>query len=440
MNNNNARSSRGNVFAIISLLLVYALLLGGIFFASEQAKSRANPTGIDIKARERTTLSREGYTLDQVVILSRHNIRAPLSGEGSELGTMTPHKWFDWSAPASQLSVRGGTLETEMGQYFRKWLEKEGLFEENYRPAEGAVRIYANSKQRTIATARFFTAGLLPVNSTEIETHGEYDSMDPTFNPVFTSMSEEYEKSAKQEIIEKFNDTIKSLSDNYALLEKVIDVNQSEAYKAGKFTGFSTEDSEFSLALGKEPAVKGSLKTACQISDALVLQYYEEADKKKATFGHDISEKDWEAISEIKDVYGDVLFTAPSVAKNVAKNLLEEMKKEMTTSGRQFTFLCGHDSNIASVLAAMGVEDYSLPGTIEKKTPIGAKLVLCKWKDASGKSFVSLDIVYQKTEQLQKMTLLGLDNPPAIYTLRLKDLDANKDGLYEESTLLERLG
>lgn len=68
----------------------------------------------------RTTLSRQGCTLEQVLVLSRHNIRAPLSGPGSALDTMTPHKWFDWSAEASQLSVRGGVLETEMGQYFRK--------------------------------------------------------------------------------------------------------------------------------------------------------------------------------------------------------------------------------------------------------------------------------------------------------------------------------
>jgi glucose-1-phosphatase len=45
-----------------------------------------------------------------------------------------------------------------MGQYFRKWLEDEGLFPENYQPEEEDVRIYANAKQRTVATARFFTS------------------------------------------------------------------------------------------------------------------------------------------------------------------------------------------------------------------------------------------------------------------------------------------
>ena len=136
------------------------------------------------------------------------------------------------------------------------------------------------------------------------------------------------------------------------------------------------DDSVFSFEEGKEPSVNGSLKTACQVADALVLQYFEEPDSTQAAFGHDLSEVDWEMVSEVKDVYGDVLFTAPSVAVNVAHPLLEEMEKELSTEGRQFTFLCGHDSNLASVLSALEVEEYSLHGTIEKKTPIGGKLVI----------------------------------------------------------------
>ena len=387
----------------------------------------------------RTTLSREGYTLEQVVALSRHNIRSPLSGAGSALDTITPHEWFKWSSDPSQLSVRGGTLETEMGQYFRKWLESEGLFEPNYRPADGQVRIYANSKQRTIATATLFSAGLLPVYNAGVEYKADFDTMDPVFNPVFTYMSDDYAADAEKEIHDSFDPIIEGLSDNYALLEEVIDVKESEDYKSGDFTGFTTDDSKFVFEEGKEPAVDGSLKKACQISDALVLQYYEEPDSEKAAFGHNLSEKDWESISEIKDVYGDVLFTSPLVAVNVANPLLREIKSELTAEGRQFTFLCGHDSNLASVLASLEAEEYSLPHTIEKKTPIGGKLVICKWKDPSGEEYMSLDLVYQTTDQLRDMSLLGSDVPPAIYSLKLKGLNSDENGMYRSEDLMGRL-
>ena len=69
----------------------------------------------------------------------------------------------------------------------------------------------------------------------------------------------------------------------------------------------------------------------------------------------------------MKDVYGDVLFAAPIVAVNVAHPLLVYINDELNADKRKFTFLCGHDSNIASVGAALGIEPYSLPNTIEKK-------------------------------------------------------------------------
>ena len=55
--------------------------------------------------------------------------------------------------------------------------------------------------------------------------------------------------------------------------------------------------------------------------------------------------------------------------------MLEELLSEMDAQGRKFTFLCGHDSTVASVLAALGAEDYVLPGAIEPSVPIGVKLV-----------------------------------------------------------------
>ena len=159
----------------------------------------------------------------------------------------------------------------------------------------------------------------------------------------------------------------------------------------------------------------------------------------KAAFGDTLLWEDWESIAAIKDWYCDVLFTVPVVARQVARPLLRTMLEELQTEGRQFTFLCGHDSNIGSVLAALQAEDYSLPSTIEKKTPIGCKLVIEKWEDGDGKSFAALNLVYQSTEQLRNMTLLDMENPPMVFPVRLKGLDANADGLYSFEDVLKRI-
>ena len=384
------------------------------------------------------------YNLKQVVVMSRHNIRSPLSGRNSVLQRITPYEWYNWSSAPSELSLRGGALETMMGQYFRKWLVSEGLMRENEIPAEGAMRFYANSLQRTIATAQYFSSGMLPVANVRIEHHCELGRMDSVFNPQITDDSEDFKALAQQQITamggEKGLPGIGGkMADNYKVLERVLDMDQSKACLEGDSCHFRTDDVHIYLIKYREPGMGGSLRLACQAADALVLQYYEEPDAMKAAFGHTLTWKDWENISAIKDWYGDVLFTAPVVARQVARPLLRTILEELQHDGRKFTFLCGHDSNIGSVLASMDAEDYNLPYTIEKKTPIGCKLVIERWEDGEGRSFVALNLVYQSTEQLRNMSLLDLENPPMVYPIHLKGLNANTDGLYPFDALVQRL-
>ena len=394
---------------------------------------------------ERPASFHDDYQLEEMVILSRHNIRSPLSGNGSALGNLTPHTWFRWTSGPSELSLRGGQLETMMGQYFGQWLESEGVIKDKntYIPAEGEMRFYANSMQRTIATAQYFSSGMLPVANVTIEHKFAPSKMDPVFHPQLTFMSDAFRTQAMKEIsamggqkgLQGINDKVEN---NYRIIEKALDLKDSPAAKKDGLTKFRSDDLQILLEINKEPAMKGSLKQANSASDAFILQYYEEPDKVKAGFGHKLTQKEWEEIAGIKDVYGDVLFTAPSVAVNVAHPLLQEMSKELAVPGRKFTFLCGHDSNIASVLAALGAEEYDLPRSIEKKTPIGSKLVVEKFAGKDGVEYAALSIVYQTTDQLRDRTALTLENPPMVYPVKLKGLKANKDGLYKLHDLQQR--
>ena len=82
---------------------------------------------LSVKAQtKRTDDFHAKYQLKEVVVMSRHNIRSPLTSGGAAYMRVTPHEWFKWTSPSSQLSLRGGVLETEMGQFFRKWVVGEG--------------------------------------------------------------------------------------------------------------------------------------------------------------------------------------------------------------------------------------------------------------------------------------------------------------------------
>lgn len=384
---------------------------------------------------QRSDVFKGKYKLKEVVILSRHNIRSPLSTNGSTLSKMTPHEWTSWSSAASELTLRGGVLETEMGQFFRKWTINEGLFKDNHVPTVDEVNVYANSMQRCIATAQYFSGGFMPVAGLKVNHRYVPSKMDPIFFPRLTKSTEAFRAEAMRQINlmggkEGLVGINKGLKESYDIIAKVLDMKQSEYYKKGEVKDFTYNDTQITLNLNQEPGMKGSLKNANSASDAFILQYYEEPDAMKAGFGHKLSLDEWTKIAKVKDVYGDVLFTAPIVAVNVAHPLLQYMYDELNADNRKFTFLCGHDSNIASVDAALGVEEYSLPNSIEKKTPIGSKLVFEKWVDANGKAYIAVNIVYQSTDQLKQMSLLDLAHAPQVFSLKLKGLTENADGLY----------
>lgn len=367
----------------------------------------------------------EKYYLTEAVVLSRHNIRSPLSGRGSVLSQITPHEWFAWTSAPAELSRKGGILETQMGQFFAQWMESEGLITRNYIPGGNEIFFYANSKQRTMATAQYFSGGMLPVANVRIRHDCEVDAMDPVFHPQITRDDSAFVATATSQIAAMGgSDGMAGLgqrvSGNIKVLEKVLDAPSH----------ICTDDASVTLPIWDEPAMTGGLKAANSAADALILQYYEEPDLRKAAFGHRISRKDWESVAEIKDWYGDILFTAPSVACNVAHPLLETLLGELRAEGRKFSFLCGHDSNVGSVLAALQNEDYVLPDAIEKKTPIGCKLVFGKYQGKDGKEYADIHLIYASDTQLREMQALSLDNPPACFRIQLKDLKANEDGLY----------
>ncbi len=388
-----------------------------------------------VAQQQRSPEFKQKYQLKEAVVLSRHNIRSPLSDSKSDLGRMTPHQWTVWSAPKSELTLRGGAVETMMGQYFRKWAEDAGLFPENHQPSADDVNVQANSMQRCIATAQYFTSGFMPVGGVEVNHRYVPSKMDPLFNPQLTKVSPEFVAIAMKQIAEQGGKNgIRGISEqlrpDYELIIDVLDVDKSPMTKDNdpKLKALDNYDTEFVFEQFREPGLKSgsALKTLNGASDAFILQYYEEPDTLKAAFGHKLTRADWERLAHIKDVYQDALFTAPIVAVNVARPLIQYMYDELRSPDRRFTFLVG----LSSVATALGVEPYELPAAIEKKTPIGSKIVVEKFEGKDGKTYADINIVYPTLEQLRNLQLITLDNPPMVYPLSLEGLERNADGLY----------
>lgn len=382
-------------------------------------------TNVGVVQAERDDNFHKKYKLESVLVFSRHNIRSPTRSRSAMLATVTPHKWFKWTSNYSELSLRGGECETIMGQYFKQWLMAENLIPNNYTPAEGEVRFYANSRQRTIATARFFSTGMLPVANAEVEYKFALEHNDPVFVPALTLYNEDFDALARSQIkaaLEKVD-----FSASYKLLNKVIDFKKSDFAKQKGISELTPQNLKIDLKLKGEPGTSEEQSSAALgAADALLMQYYETG----TAFGRKLSFADWKKIANIKEDYLQAALGTPAVAVNGAHPILQIMNEELSLPDRKFTFLCGHDSTIAAILGALEVEEYDLPKTIEHKTPIGVKVVIGKWRGEDGAEYASLDLVYATSEQLLNRTTLTLDNPPVVFPLNLKNIRQNSDGIY----------
>ena len=371
----------------------------------------------------------EGYQLQQVLIMSRHNLRAPLANNGSVLEQSTPKSWPEWDVPGGQLTTKGGVLEVYMGHYMREWLAQQGLVTSGECPPENAVYAYANSLQRTVATAQFFITGAFPGCGVTVHHQEKMGTMDPTFNPVITDDSAAFSEKAVQ-AMEKERQGMQ-LSESYKLLEEMTDYRNSPSCKEKQQCSLSDAKDTFSAKYQQEPGVSGPLKVGNSLVDAFTLQYYEGFPKDQVAWGEIASDKQWQVLSKLKNGYQDSLFTSPEVARNVAKPLVKYIDNALVGEGAskaKVTLLVGHDSNIASLITALDFKPYQLPGQYER-TPIGGKLLFQRWHDSAGnRDLMKIEYVYQSTEQLRNADALTLQAPPQRVTLALNGCPVDDQG------------
>ncbi len=100
------------------------------------------------------TETKADMVLDQVLVLSRHNLRTPIVNTGiltevtDKNGLLGMHK--------VDISQRKVAHLKSMGHYFREWIDQNKLLADELCPTSNEdIYLYTNSLQRTIATAQF---------------------------------------------------------------------------------------------------------------------------------------------------------------------------------------------------------------------------------------------------------------------------------------------
>lgn len=374
--------------------------------------------------------------LEQVVLLSRHNLRAPVVASGA-LAKATPETWQRWDVAPGELTTKGGVLEAYMGRYIGQWLRQAQLLPASGCPQQADFHAHANSLQRTQATAQFFVAGAFPGCHVSVEQRMPLGSMDPLFDPVIRRDDAAFRTRALESMQRAL--AAVDLAPALSVVEEITRYPQSAACKGHGNCHLALADTTFSTEPGKEPRASGSLALASGLVDALLMEHYQGSGVPREGWGRLNAEGQWQALAQIRNGYQDILFGTPDVARDVAAPLLAELDALFDDpASPRVSLLVGHDSNIGSVLAAMGIGDYRLPGQYEK-TPIGGLLQFERWRDRrSGGERFRLAYVYPTSAQLRDAVPLTETQPPGRVVLSLPGCDRQGCSRTQFQQLLQR--
>ena len=386
------------------------------------------------------TNTKQGYAQDElqlvkVVDVSRHGLRAPLKEYLNTLDSMTGdgYHWQRDTVTGSHLTPKGDTLERYLGGYFRLWFQEQGFVLDS-----ADIYLGASSKQRTVATAKAFSAGMCPGMALPPVDYKRKDStygyLDSNYLPLFIRLSVlGFDTMAFQ--YESRRELGELTPPSYVYLEEMLRMNHSK-YSGGHFDNHVDVNLYFKDGNGTplEPTMLGGLRDANMASDAFILAFLESKNDTDTLLGRPIGSYDWKALSSIKDYYGYILFSkAPIIAVNVSHCMLNRIYSEMMPNGHKYAFFCTHDSMIEALLAALRVTPYVLTNTIESKTPIGVKVLFEQWAEkncTNPKKYVRVRLVYQSAEQIRKMQHLTLDNPPMSCELSFSGIEKAPNSMY----------
>ncbi|KAJ0182973.1 hypothetical protein K1T71_000949 [Dendrolimus kikuchii] len=361
-------------------------------------------------------------SLKQVIILSRHNVRTPLAKNLEEL---TPKKWPVWREKRGYLTSKGVLLEGFMGVYFSQWLQQKGLLDQKC-PDENTFFIYANTAERTMASAEAFISKSFP--SCNITIHHSSNQNDVIFNPVIHNSSSTFIQKAKEDMLLLLNSL--KLNSSYRILDNILDYENSTMCIKTKHCDFTVDKNKIYIKYDTKPNVSGPLKICKSAIDSFIMEYYEGFTIDNVAWGSLRNAEKWNSIIDLSKGYHNVIFNTTLLAKDIARPLVDFMSalflNEKTSP--KISLLMGHDANIYTILNALGFKPYALRGQYEV-TPAGGKIVFQKYFDTKANKFLlKVDYVYQNTEDMRNGRELSLTSPPEFVTLELESCKTDKEG------------
>lgn len=339
-----------------------------------------------------------GLKVERVVLLMRHGVRPPTKDPAMPAG-VAAQPWPKWGVNPGWLTQRGAQAIRLIGAADRQALG-ETLAPETC-PAPGAVRVIADSDQRTIATARAWIEGFAP-GCHIVAAHLPQDRPDPAFNVLDAGRAMLDPVAADAAVLAAAGPRgiAGAERDARPLLDRL---DRILCGGTKSVCGVSREPSGVTPARpDKRPKLTGALDRASTAAQILLLEYADGKAMKDVGWGR-ATAADVAALSRFHGLEFDILarplaIAAPNLTL-IGPMLLGPLRGD---TGPAVTVVVGHDTNVANLGGLLDLH-WQVPGLAADDPSPGGAIALERLTDGKGNIFVGAVYRSQTIAQIRAL-------------------------------------
>lgn len=343
-----------------------------------------------------------GLAVDRIVLVMRHGVRPPTKAPPMPAG-VARDAWPTWQTQPGWLTAHGAIAIGLLGGWDGNWFRAQGLLPAAGCPAVAAVRVVADSDQRTIATAESWARAVAPGCALSI-THKPQGESDPIFSAIEESVGtfDPAKADAAVALAAGPGGMAAVEASTRPLLARMDAILCGGAAQG---CGVGTDPSRIEPAsAGRRPKLSGKLDRASTVAQMLLLEYAEGKPMADVGWGR-ATAADVTAFSVFHAIEFRLLARPlPIAAANLAgiipiirEGLIGEMRVTMVSS---------HDTQVANLGGLLDVH-WQVPGLAEDDPAPGGGLVIERLHANDGAQYVRVLYRAQTLEQMRAATPLG---------------------------------
>ena len=307
--------------------------------------------------------------------------------------------WPSWQVPDGNLTSHGAAAAALMGQHFRTLYAGPQFLDLSACPTRDDVFTWADKSERTRATANAMLAGMFPGC-------GLSPSFNPAtaatlFHPTEAGIAPLDAKVAKAAVLAAMGGSQRSAKQRYAadfayLATVLRGPTRQTCIDAGRGATCRLIDLPWRIKVaqkeGNRLKLQGPLADASTVAEVVRLEYSDGMSLDQVGWGRIKTAADVKAVLSLHKAQYDVTLRVPYIAKRNASQILNQIAialkqgTELSDANEQgppaakFLLIVGHDSNIAAMQAALGV-DWQLEGYPMNDTPPSGAIVFERSRD-----------------------------------------------------------